>query len=155
MGRPKTSHKPQPVEPEDESQETPEIETPDEVTVTKSRGRKVSKTDAVRAALQAGADMPEEGVAFVKRHYDIEMTRQRFSTTKSKIKADAETKSAATSPRVSRKRSGSTEVASTLSPAPTPSIPAEADLLRAMETMKPLIATLGAEKVKRIVDLLG
>ena len=29
------------------------------------------------------------------------------------------------------------------------------DLLDAMEAMKPLIASLGAEKVKRIVDLLG
>ena len=32
---------------------------------------------------------------------------------------------------------------------------AEPDLLDAMEAMKPLVASLGADKVKRIVDLLG
>jgi hypothetical protein len=31
----------------------------------------------------------------------------------------------------------------------------EPDILEAMEAMKPLVASLGADKVKRIVDLLG
>ncbi|MEO6808557.1 MAG: hypothetical protein ABI353_05535, partial [Isosphaeraceae bacterium] len=31
----------------------------------------------------------------------------------------------------------------------------EANLLAAMEAMKPLVSNLGAERVKRIVDLLG
>ena len=31
----------------------------------------------------------------------------------------------------------------------------ETDLLAAMEAMKPLVAALGAEKVKRIADLLS
>lgn len=41
--------------------------------------------------------------------------------------------------------------------APPPQHPAsgETDLLDAMEAMKPLVASLGKEQVKRIVDLLG
>ena len=31
----------------------------------------------------------------------------------------------------------------------------EADLLKMMEAMKPLVANLGADKLKRIVNLLG
>jgi hypothetical protein len=31
----------------------------------------------------------------------------------------------------------------------------DVDLIEALEAMKPLVASLGAEKVKRLVDLLG
>jgi hypothetical protein len=37
----------------------------------------------------------------------------------------------------------------------TPAPAGERDLLDVMESMKPLIAQYGAERVKRIVDLLG
>jgi hypothetical protein len=31
----------------------------------------------------------------------------------------------------------------------------EVDLLDAMEALKPMIASLGAEKLKRVIDLMG
>ena len=40
-------------------------------------------------------------------------------------------------------------------PSPEPAPPDGSGLLDAMEAMRPLVASLGKEQVKRIVDLLG
>jgi hypothetical protein len=50
-----------------------------------------------------------------------------------------------------RKRAARTPVAPTAKAAPN----GEPDLIEAMEARKPLVASLGAERVKRLVDLLG
>jgi hypothetical protein len=42
-----------------------------------------------------------------------------------------------------------------LAPPPKPAPTGGSGLLDAMEAIKPLVASLGAEKVKRIGDLLG
>ena len=56
-----------------------------------------------------------------------------------------------------RKEKAAAQVAEPGQAAPQPKPRAaggETDLLTAMEAMKPLVASLGADKVKRIVDLL-
>src|SRR4051812_49140288 len=46
-------------------------------------GRKVSKADAVRAALAAGMDKPQEGVAYIKGQFGLDLSTQMFSSYKS------------------------------------------------------------------------
>ena len=105
----------------------------------------VSKANAARAALAEGIEAPQKAVAFIKKRFGIEMNPQHFSAFKSQVRK----KEAASKPAAERADS------SPASPTPKPSAGGEADLLAALETMKPLIAQYGADKVKRIVDLLG
>lgn len=104
----------------------------------------MNKTEAARQALLAGKESPVEAVAFIRQRFAIEMSPQHFSATKSLIrKKERETTPPVTARRTpvrqedARPNNGDTGV------------------MEAMEAIKPLIATLGAEKVKRIVDLLG
>ena len=150
MARTKT--KPQHVEPEDESQETPEPETP---AVAPATRKPVKKADAARAALAAGIEAPQKAVAFIKTRFGIEMNPQHFSAMKSQIRKKEREGGAAPTAEASARRKPSAEVEGHLAPPPKAAGDAEPDLLAALETMKPLIAQLGAEKVKRIVDLLG
>src|SRR5688500_16645857 len=45
-----------------------------------------TKTDAVKAAIRDGVEMPVEGVAHIKSRYNIDMTPAQFSTYKSRAK---------------------------------------------------------------------
>lgn len=149
------------VEPEDESQEIPE---PEHAPVAVSNGRsekKVSKSDAVRAAIRADVGKPDEGVDFLRREFGIEMTKQQFSTLRSKLKP-SDTQAAATQPKPKGKpgrkpkAKPSLAVEGYLAPPPKPARSGdEADLIASLEALKPLVAALGAEKVKRLADLLG
>src|SRR4051812_15556693 len=49
--------------------------------------RKMSKTDAIRAAVAEGNGSPADGVDFIKRRFGIELSKQHFSATKSKLKS--------------------------------------------------------------------
>jgi hypothetical protein len=114
----------------------------------------VKKVDAAKAALNAGIDSPQLAVAYIAQHYGIELLPQHFSAIKSQLKK----KQGLAEPAAKRgpKPKGAAAVEGYLAPPPTlQPVTGEPDLLAAMETMKPLIAALGAEKVKRIVDLLG
>jgi hypothetical protein len=44
---------------------------------------KMTKADAVRAAIADGKDMPAEGAAHIKEKYGLDVTPQQFSTYKS------------------------------------------------------------------------
>jgi hypothetical protein len=109
--------------------------------------RKVTKAQAVRDALADGLDGLDEIVKFAKSRYGLEVTKQQASIYKSKEKM----KSAAS---LKRGRKPKPAVEGYIAP-PKSTPKDDADLLDAMEAMKPLVASLGAEKVKRIVDLLG
>src|SRR4051812_41647119 len=89
MARKKSSPGPQHVERNDETQN-------DEVTqdggqeghgVAPGPSRKVSKTDAIRAAMAEGIESPGEGVDFIRKRFGIEMSKGHFSATKSKLKS--------------------------------------------------------------------
>lgn len=114
---------------------------------------RISKTEAVRRALAAGARTPEEGVAFVRRNFGIAMSKLHFSSSKSLLKK----KAGGQNGRPGR-RPGLHEVldrALASSPAPPPDPAGRGDLLDAMEALKPLVARWGTAKVKRLVDLLA
>ena len=120
--------------------------------------RKMSKTDAIRAAIAEGIESPGGGVDFIRSRFGIEMSKGHFSATKSKLKS---AEAAGASKDVARK--STPKSATKRKPEPVedyqtpPEQPAGRDgnLLDALEQMKPLIAQYGPDHVKRMVDLLG
>jgi hypothetical protein len=158
MGRPrKAKHlAPAAIEPEEESQEVPE-EEPEveeeegEPGVAGEKG--MNKSQAARAAVDAGYEKPVEAVAYIKRKFGIDMNPQHFSSIKSNYrKAQGEAKPAKKAePPAPRKRSDAVEGYV----APPPKQADGGDLLDTLEALKPLIAQHGAERVKQMVDLLG
>lgn len=108
----------------------------------------ISKSEAVRRALSDGVDQPADGVAYIRDNFGLEIGPQHFSAVKSThLKKQG---------RVKVRVKGREKAAPKQAPAaPTADAIGENDLIAAMEAMKPLVASLGKEQVKRIVDLLG
>jgi hypothetical protein len=100
----------------------------------------ITKAEAVRRALAEGKDSPPVGVAYIKEQFGIDIAPQHFSAQKSQLKNKAVVK-------VKGKRGPKPAVVSRPE--------GETGLLEALEAIKPLVASMGAEKVKRLVDLLG
>ena len=142
------------VEPEDESQEVPDPKAAPKAAPAREVA---SKTDAVRQALAAGFDGPQEGTAYIRQEFGIEIAPSHFSAVNSQLKKKAGTDAAdgRKGKRGRPKGSTSKAVEGYLAPPPRPAASGGSDLLDAMEAMKPLIAQYGADQVKRIVDLLG
>jgi len=137
------------VEPEDESQD---IETQEAVERgNPDAGATISKSEAVRRALAAGKELPDEGVAYIRQQFGIEIAKPHFSATKSQIK-----KREGGPAKGNPGRKPTTAAEGYLAPPPKqrPSDDAP-DLIESLEALKPLVAEYGAEKVKRLVDLLG
>ena len=113
----------------------------------------MSKSDAARAAIKHGIENPTEASEFILKKFGIEISPSHFSAVKSLDKkatgpAPATKGKPGRKPKVAKK-----PVEGYL--APPPKQTDKGDLLDAIEAMKPLVASLGADKVKRIVDLLG
>ncbi len=109
----------------------------------------ITKVGAVRAALEEGSGLPEQGVAFIKSRFGLDITRQHFSAIKSQLKKREG------APRMSRPGRKPRRPAAVRSTAPPVRFAnGEAGLLEALEVIKPLVAQLGADKVKRLVELL-
>jgi len=145
---------PKHFEPEEESQEIEDEEVQGGGEGGEAGRGGISKVEAVRRALAAGHESPEAGTDFIRSRFGIEVGRQHFSSTKSQIrKKEREDGPAPKSEPTPRMRVAPVE--GYVAPPPGLLSEGEPDLLAAMETMKPLIASLGADKVKRIVDLLG
>lgn len=159
MARKKTAA-PKHVEPEDESQDVEEPET-EETDSTSSQGKAISKAAAVRDALEQGEESPEDGVAYIKKIHGIEISKQMFSSYKTQEKARQAKKGGAPKGKPGRKsttwqsQKDAPPIESYFTPESKQPSGEEPDLIEAMEAMKPLVASLGAEKVKRIVDLLS
>ena len=103
-------------------------------------GRPRSKAGAARATLAEGITVPKAASAHIKKKYGIEISPQQFSAEKSRLKH----------------RGGLPGFGDGYLAAPSrQDAQGDAHLLAAMEVIKPLIAQLGPDKVKRMVDLLG
>ena len=109
--------------------------------------RTIKKAEAVRQAIAAGMDTPADGVAFIKAKFGIEMDTKTFSLNKSQQKARL------AKGTIKLKRGRKPKVEGYL--APPAKAKGEGELLAALETMKPLVASLGADTVKRLADLLS
>lgn len=126
-----------------------ESETAESVGPTKT----VSKAEAVRQALAQGLDELDDITGFLKSQFGIEMPRQQISTYKAQLKARAAKKGSKATGKPGRKPKAAVE--GYLAPPSRKPTQGEGDLLAAMEAMKPLVEALGADKVHRLVDLLG
>jgi hypothetical protein len=138
MGRPKKSIQPAPIEPE---RTTPENNPPT-----------VSKAEAVRQALAAGMESPEDGVGFIKSNYGIEMTRQMWSSNKAQEKArDSKKDEGAPRGKPGRKPAVAQldQVVKTIQPAVGKSVIAD------LTAVKALVEKLGVDEVVEIAKLFG
>src|SRR5947208_7612225 len=102
---------------------------------------KISKADAVRAAVAEGIDTPEEGVAFILKKFGIEMGKPMWSSYRSQEKARAK-KAGGGQPAAKRGRKPRAAAA----PAPVPSGNGPAGLSIQVEAIKSLVDTLGVEQ---------
>jgi hypothetical protein len=146
------SAKPEHVAPEEMTRETAEVQK----ATPKGAKRSVpTKSEAVRRALADGYEGPKEGAAYILEEFGIEIAPQHFSSVKSQFKKH-EIDGATTDTPARKSKAGSQAVEGYLAPPPKQRASGgKPDLLEAMEAMKPLVASLGADTVKRIVDLLG
>ena len=135
MGGPKKSIQPGPF---DAEATTPEPET----------GEQMSKSAAARAAIEAGHDSPEQGVAYIKRTFGIDMDRQHFSAVKSQMKKKPE---GAPKGKPGRKPAVAQldQVVKTIQPAVGKSVIAD------LAAVKALVEKLGVAEVVEIAKLFG
>ena len=153
MGRPKKSA-PEPIEPEEESQEMPEIE--EEAGDEPSRpGKKLSKAEAVRDALAHGKDSPGAGVAYIKQTHGIVIGRQMFSSYKTQDKTRQAKKDGEAARPARKSKASDAGVEGYVAPPSKARAAGEPDMLAALEGIKDLVEQYGAERLKRMVDLMG
>lgn len=135
MARARTAKHPKP-----EVAETPAEPEPAAKASRNAHGVRIpaTKTEAVKMAIAAGFDSPQAGSGYINSMYGMDVSPQHFSSTKSQLKSKEEK-----------------SVNGYVAPPPKPAANGEEELLAAMEAMKPLVASLGVEKVKRLADLLG
>jgi hypothetical protein len=149
MVRTRTARKPAPasIEAEEISQEVPDGEPE---TAPESGRRGPNKSKAARQAIDAGYEKPVEAVAYIKEMFGVDMNPQHFSAIKSNYKK----KRGGAKPAASKKRAPLID--GYLAPPPKQFPPdGQPDLIESLEALKPMIASLGADTVKRLVDLLG
>ena len=109
---------------------------------TKSEG-KISKSDAVRAAMKANITDPTEAVAYILEHYGVTLSKQQFSNYRSIFRGRLEKLKEA------KRAAPSTAESAAHTPAP------KSDVLATMESLKGHVDTLGADQVIELVKMLG
>ena len=155
MGRPKKSI-PAHIEPEDESQESPEEEP---ARMLESSGS-VNQAELVRKAVAAGHEKPATGVPYIKTQFGVDIDPKYYSVAKSQLKKREAKASIAAEPA---KRGPKPKAAAPrkplvdgyVAPPEKPKSAGELDVLLALEGVKELVNQFGADRVKRMVDLLG
>ena len=112
----------------------------------------LSKTEAVRQALAQGLDSLDDIEDFLKRRHGIEMPRPQISAYKAQAKKKAAEGEAATKTNRGRKPQQATETGHVSRPA-KPSGTADSGMIDDLAAVKHLVQRLGAEQVRKIVDL--
>jgi hypothetical protein len=151
--RPKKSA-PKHFEPEDVSQDVPDEEPApvDEATPA------ISKAEAVRAAISAGRESPGDIHDFILTKFGHDIPNQMVSSYKAQEKARQAKKEAAAPKAEPAKRGPKPKAAAVegyLAPLEKPKATGEPDVLLALEGIKELVSQFGADKLKRMVDLMG
>lgn len=104
---------------------------------------KMTKADAVRAAVADGADNPTEGTAYIKAKFNLDITPQQFSTYKALDK-----KRSGKPARQGRQPKAAVIAPSALATGPV-------GLAIQVESIKTLVEALGDEQVVSIARLFG
>ena len=101
----------------------------------------ISKTDAVKAALDAGVEKPKLGVTYIKETFGLDMSPSHFSQMKT----------------LGKKKSNGSAVTQSASIAPASSnghhAQAGGGVAESVEAIKGLVDRMGAEEVVRIAEL--
>ena len=112
-----------------------------------SPGDEISNAQAVRNALASGHESIDAIDSFVRDEYGKEIPRQQISAYKSQTK-----RKAGEPPR--RGRAPKAAVEGYLAPPRTPQA-GDADLIDTLRALKPLVAKVGVENVKKLAELLS
>lgn len=138
---------------------TPAADTHDDATDGAAAAKPMLKSQAMDAAIAAGAASPSDAVAYVKEHFGLEVSAKQFSTHRSlaKQKASIDARQKAPKPPFSPRPTPPAPAAAPPAPAaptvaPRVGTPEVAD---AVQAIKGLVDTLGVEQVKRIAGLFG
>src|SRR5258708_5095599 len=100
----------------------------------------ISKSEAIRRALAAGFEGPQEGTAYIRKEFGIEIAPGHFSAVKATEKKKGKM-AAKGKPGRKPKEAPSQGVEGYLAPPPkAQTVDSQAELLAAMEAMKPLVA---------------
>jgi hypothetical protein len=160
MGRPRSPKSaPKHSEPEDISQEVPEVSVIEPFASSKV----MTKSGAVKAAMEDGLESNEDIAGFAKSRFGLEIAATHISAEKSRLKKKGgvtvtvrarrgRPPGSGTSAKQGRKPRAAAE--GYVAPPPKKATD-ESDLLETLEALKPLIASHGADRLKRLVDLLG
>lgn len=165
MARPRKAAS-QHVEEEDASQEIEELEATepddeedDEPEADEPRG-KVTKAAAIRAAIAAGKDSPDEGIAFIRDRFGLDVSKQHWSASRSQFKRKEGLggPKAARAPRKAKQATASEGVPTPAprartAPAAQQAPASESGMISDLAAVKALVKRLGAQQVKEIADL--
>ena len=129
----------------------------EEPTEAAAAAKPMMKSQAMDAAIAAGAGSPSDAVAYVQEHFGMEISAKQFSTHRSlaKQKASIDARPKAPKPATPAPKPVAAPVAAPAAPvaaAPKAGPPEVAD---AVQAIKQLVDTLGVEQVKRIAGLFG
>jgi hypothetical protein len=113
----------------------------------------VTKAEAVRQALAKGIEAPGEISDFLKSQYGLDMPKQMASTYKSQQKA--RDLRVATIGVVKRGPKPKGQLTGQIITSSKHYAGGDTDIISSLESLKPLIARYGPDRVKRLVDLLG
>lgn len=118
------------------------VEAPDDA------GTDISNAQAVRNAMSAGLDDIDGIDAFVREHYGKEIPRQQISAYKSQTRRKA-------GEPPTRGRRSRASVEGYLAPPSPRGARNNGDVIDALQALKPLVARMGVENVKKLADLLS
>jgi hypothetical protein len=138
------------------------VEPEEEPAILLEPGSSVNQAELVRKAVAAGHEKPATGVSYIKNHFGVDIDPKYYSVAKSQLKKREAKSSFAPEPA---KRGPKPRAAAPTAPRPLvegyvappekPKAGGEPDLLLALEGVKELVNQFGADRVKRMVDLLG
>ena len=139
---------------------TPAADTHPDPTDGAAPAKPVLKSQAMDAAIAAGAGSPSDAVAYVKEHFGIEVSAKQFSTHRSlaKQKASIDARQKAPKPPFSPRPTPPAPVTPGPAPVAAPAAAPHAatpQVADAVQAIKGLVETLGVEQVKRIAGLFG
>jgi hypothetical protein len=109
----------------------------------------ITKSEAIRRAIAAGADQPIAGVNYIRENFGLNVTTAMFSTTKSQMKRKGGN---------GRRKGGrprKVEAAAAPEAAPATGGVSLVEAARAVTAVQGLVEQFGKAAVKQLVDQLG
>ena len=153
MGRPKKAP-PNHFEPEFDPQGS--TEGGPAAVLDGAAGKSINQAELVRKAVAAGHEKPAYGVAYIKSQFGVDVDSKYYSVAKTQLKKREEKAAVHGPAKRGPKPKGPTPlVEGYVAPPEKPRSPGDPDVLMALQGVKELVGQFGAERVKKMVDLLS